>query len=352
MSFSPATRRFGPRTLALAAVLFAAPAWADASRVVLLRAGVDETMKQAETLLAAELRAAGFEVTALDRTEGADLRSEIQVVTNRLGPIATLAIVPAGAGGSAEVWLSDRVTGKFVIRSLDGGGESLTAADVALRAVELLRGSLLEIAIETTEASQPRPRPPADVARFIEKSVPGPTPKRHFLHGLAVEVGGGMLQSPWGLGTSWGASGRLSFAAANGLGLRLGFLAPGPDKTLERIEGQAEVTQALLLLDGVFVFRPRARLQPFATAGGGVHRVHVVGTGVTPLFPAHTVDRYAGALAAGGGLAVRLGNRAALVLDTRALMLAAEARIRIARQEVGRAGGASLLASLGVAGAF
>ena len=79
-------------------------AWA-ASRVILLRAHAPQPLdRQAETLLAAELRASGFEVVSVDRRPGGDLRTEIEATTASpsLQPIASVAMVPV-AGAAAAV---------------------------------------------------------------------------------------------------------------------------------------------------------------------------------------------------------------------------------------------------------
>src|SRR6185436_9899446 len=102
------------RALLVLLLLAASPA-AAASRVVLLRSGSAEALpRQAETLLAAELRASGFEVLARERTAGLELRADIEAAAAALRPIAVLAIASSD-GAAAEIWLSDRVTGKLVI---------------------------------------------------------------------------------------------------------------------------------------------------------------------------------------------------------------------------------------------
>src|SRR5213076_3177767 len=115
----------------------------------------------------------------------------IERVSAVLDPIATLALVFAPSQPGAEIWLLDRVTGKLVIRRIGPAGGAGDAADIALRAVELLRGSLLEIAIErprssSTASAAVRP-PPSDVSRFVAETVPWR--RAHFLHGVGVGLG-------------------------------------------------------------------------------------------------------------------------------------------------------------------
>ena len=144
------------------------------SLVVLLRSPAGDSLaRQSETLLAAELRASGFDVGEQARTAGVDLRSDMEAAARRLRPIAVLALTPvAGAGpGAAEISLLDRVTGKLVIRRIEPApppGRASAAGDLALRAVELLRGSLLEIALVPAG-----PDPPATPRPTSAASSPG-----------------------------------------------------------------------------------------------------------------------------------------------------------------------------------
>jgi hypothetical protein len=307
--------------LALAALGLPRPATA-ASRVVLLRSGsADALARQAETLLAAELRASGFEVLTRERAPGLELRADIDAAAIALRPIAVMAIA-ATAGAAAEIWLSDRVTGKLVIRRIEAGTEGDPAASLALRAVELLRGSLLEITVEESPAPTPRPAPPADVARFVATTAPDH--RAWFVEGLGLSLGGALFATPSAAGITYAPALRLSYGGRRSFCLRLSVVAPGSagDASVHdgaSLLGTAHLRQDLALLELVRSFRRDARLQPFASVGGGAHQVRVSGTGGAPIFPDRR-GRSVGAVAtAGAGVALRLGNRAALVVEASAL---------------------------------
>jgi hypothetical protein len=337
---------------AFALALCALPAGAAPSRVVLLRSGsADALPRQAETLLAAELRASGFEVVARERAPGTELRDDIEAAAGALHPIAVLALAVT-SGATAEIWLSDRVTGKLVIRRLDDGGDGDTAASVALRAVELLRGSLLELTVEAP--TPPRPAPPPDVARFVATTASGH--RAWFVEGLGLSVGAALFATPAALGPTYAPALRLSYGRRR-LGLRLSVLGPG---SLGKVDvhdgdallGTARVHQELALLEVLLAFRPDSPVQPFLSLGAGVQHVRVSGTGASPIFSDAQASSLAAAADGGIGLAVRLGNRAALVLEAHAIGTLPATAIDVADQRAARLGPFTAMGAAGLTTSF
>lgn len=106
--------------------------------------------------LIAELLALGFEVrvVAPDGDAGGDVPSRLAQATRREDALAAIRMIQKQPGG-IEVWLADRATNKTVLREVltaearpgDGAtaeGAAHAREEVAVRAVELLRASLLE----------------------------------------------------------------------------------------------------------------------------------------------------------------------------------------------------------------
>ena len=312
----------------------AAASAAAASRVVLLRSLTDDALiAQGNTLLAAELRAAGFEVTLVMRDPAHDIRQDIEAVSTALAPIATFAIHPAPDGAAVELWLEDRVTGKLVIRRIVIDRSREAAADLAVRAIELLRGSLVEVVLPPP-ATRPGVSPPADVARWVSTAVQ----KRaaYFSSGPGVAAGASGLAGA-GLGVTVAPTLRLSFGTDQGLVAGLSLAAFGQAHELRRPEGTADVRQDLLLMEGARVFRPGARFQPFVIGAAGGRRLRVDGAGASSLFVGGASTAYALALKAGSGVAVRLADRVAVVLDAGLLLVLPSTRIAIASTSAGRA---------------
>jgi hypothetical protein len=338
--------------LVTAALLWAADARAaETSRVVLLRAPSADTLtEQGNTLLAAELRAAGFEVVTVARDPSRDIRRDIEAASAASSPIATFAILPAPDGAAVELWLEDRITHKLTIRRLDVDRSREAPADLAVRAVELLRGSLLEVALPPP-APRPQPAaPPEDVTVWIASTVPERRAP-HFSTGPGVALGMTALGSA-GLGPTYAPALRLSWGNRRGLFARATVTGFGWGRTLRASEGSAVVRQDLALAEIGFAFRPEARLQPFVAAGAGARRARSEGTGVSTLFPGESGTAYAAAAVLGGGIAARLADRVSAILDAGLIVAAPSTEILIATSPVGRVGAVGILATLTLATTF
>ena len=345
----------GMSIAAVASVALSAANAQAAPRVVVLRApGDDALTRQAATLLVAELQAGGFEVVEIDRNPRNDIRADIDAASARLQPVATFASRPiqesggsgSGAGAVTELWSEDRVTGKLVIRRIDVGASPEAAADLALKAVELLHGSLLEV---TVEPGQRRSPPPPEVTRWLADSAPDRT--RYFVQGFGIAAGAGALGGT-GVGFSYRPMLRIAWGGGHGFAARITANGLGSTPEVRTVEGVARVHQTLVLAEGLRVFRPRARLQPMIGAGAGLYRVRGDGTGTSTLFPSGAGATSAAAFAAEVGLAARLARRVALVADASLLFLTPATRILIASREAARTGGVSFLATLSVCSVF
>jgi len=354
-------RRFpvAPFLLAVAVAMAAAPAAAagpdDAAetrsapaRVVVLRAAEDSPLtRQGTTLLVAELQAAGFQVVEAERSPGLDVRADIEAISARLQPVATFAIRGAVDQKTAtELWLEDRVTGKLVIRRVELGTGPDASADLALKAVELLHGSLLEVAVQPGAAGQP---PPPEVTRLIADDA---APRaRHALQGIGVAAGAGVLGGA-GLAAAYAPLLRVSFGGGSGLAARVSWSGLGSAPEVHAPEGSARIHQTLVLAEGLRLFRPGRRVQPLGGVAAGIYRVSGDGTGTSSLFPGETGTATAAAAGVLGGIAARLTSRIALVADATALALLPSTRIVIAQHEAARSGGLAVVGTLSLCGVF
>src|SRR4029079_17274673 len=158
-----------------------------------------------------------------------------------------------------EVWVIDKVTGKAVVRRVPfeptAAGASKT---LAIRAIELLRSSFLEIDLAARDrqsaAGATAAAPPPAVVHFVEAERLARHPER-----FRVEVGGAgvlsldrvgpallpLVRSDWSLSPWFVAQ-----MTAAGLGTR---------PTVDSPAGSAQVAQAYGLLGGSVRFRAGAR---------------------------------------------------------------------------------------------
>jgi len=207
--------------------------------------------------LRAELTGLGLDVRTVSVPANERLPHDLIVAARGAGAVAAFRIIVEG--DRADVWIADRVTGKVVLREMLPRGAKIDGRVVALRAVELLRASLLEL----------------DAPRAPQGELPPPV-ALHETSGLLPELerfsftaGSTLLWSPGGCGPGVGIAAAVAWRPA-WLGVRLAggsVLAPA---TLTAAEaGSGEVTTRWLALDAVVQPR-RARLAWRPRGGIGV----------------------------------------------------------------------------------
>jgi hypothetical protein len=313
------------------------------ARVALVREAQPNALElRTLTRLRAELIAAGFEVNEVER-HGEEARDSAEADSAAAGVFATIAIVPRTAD-AADIWVADRITGKTVVRRIQvpTGPARDVAAVLAVRAVELLRASLLE-ALEPprrVDSSTPTEPPPAavvpgDVSAWMQSgrasSDAGASDTR-----FALEAGIGAIHSFSGVGPAFlpvlGFAYR--FTSDWTVGLRAGGPAFAAD--LSAPGGTIAVRQELVTLDITYeLLSPGASVRPVAIGGVGAYRLDVVGAAVPP-FTGESNDFFAVLFALGPGAKLRLGERVSLLADLRLLFIAPQPIVRAVTVEVGR----------------
>jgi hypothetical protein len=334
-----------------------------AQRVVVVRALDDDgPAHQVTTLLEAELKAAGFEMVEIDPDPrgGADVEV-VAAAWTRLQPVAILVIVAplaphagtgtdvtANAGPAIDFWIEDPAIGRRSARRIEvTGAANVAAADLALKAVEILRGTLVEVTIARAAVpASPESdiaAPKGDIGR--PAAPPPPATARFFAEGFGLAVGAGALGGT-GAPASVAPLLSLGWGSTSGYALRLTASDLGSTAELSAEGGSVRVRQGWLLVEGLRAFRASARAQPLLSAGTGFHHIDADGRGSSPLFPGHAENKLVAALSAGAGLALRLGTRMALVADVDLLWLSSATRIVVNGTETARIGGVSAIATL------
>ncbi|MCC6527810.1 MAG: hypothetical protein IT373_34515 [Polyangiaceae bacterium] len=297
----------------------------------------EETLTRAR----AELELAGFEVVVVDQAGGAaTVRVELERAATEAGAIAAIAV--EGDSAAADVWVTDRLTGKTLVRRLDGSGGrgARGPATLAIRAVELLRASL-------GEAGGPDAGDelPGDVASWMRSDA---LAAHAVLSGFGASLGVGLVQSFDGLGPAFGPVVRLSCAAPMGLGGRLALVGPGGGPSFDGPLGRASALQTLIVAEAVYApVLGGSRFVPLASAGVGAYYLHASGELDDPSL-ATSGGSWAAAFVLGGGLAARPTPNVAVTLDLDLLFTAPRVVVAMAGEPVGSAGRPSLVAALGV----
>lgn len=341
--------------LALAATMGAAPPAAaePGYRVALVPAPeTDAVAVAALARVKGELLAAGFDVVLVPPVGFSDPRTALETAAREYDPLAAFAIVRPGAAGhgrAAEIWVSDRLTGRTVVQRMSVDVDARRATEVlAVQAVELLRAGLAR-----AWAAPGRP-----VGRVIAALPPGAAgavssaEARTFLgSGVGVSAGAALLVNPGGLPATGAPVLRVSLAVGRRFGARLGASGFGGSADVQTASARASVKQSLVAAESLVTFRPGRRWQPFASAGVGAQHVRATGVGSFP-YVGQDVSAWSMLAVAGGGLALTLGDRVSLVADAELLVALPSATVRLDGAPVARVGRPGLLGGLGVLGVF
>jgi hypothetical protein len=260
------------------------------------------------------------------------------------GGFATVSMNRAGAGAQADIWISDHVTGKTVVRRLEVGGAPNAAAVLAIRAMELLRASLLEVAAQPEQAPNTPREAPADVVKWVTPALP--RVERQPFQGSALGVGALTLHGLRGVGFAYGPTLRFSHSIYGAWFGRLCLGGPLVGPELTATGGSATVRQEYASLD--FGVTTRASpLGAYGWVGLGAFNLHASGSAAAPYRP--TSEGVLSFLSmAGVGAVARASDTVAFTAEFMALLLVPQPIVMIADQEAGRAGAPSLSLSLGL----
>jgi hypothetical protein len=349
--------------------LIGRPASAATAKVALVHEEESTPLQQRTlTRLRAELVAAGFEVTEIER-RGEEAREAAEAPTNVPGVFATIAIV-SRSSDAADIWVADRITHKTVVRRINAKGGRDVANVLAVRAVELLQASLLE-ALEheppdagpaPAEAAQPAPAPEPAVPP-PEPAAPLPTAVANWLNArhapapasdsssFGLQAGLGWLQAFGGIGGAILPLFGLSYRPLPRWSAALRVGGPAIASELSTPVGTESVRQALAWVEASFEPLGRGTVTPAILLGAGAYRFDVIGTAAAP-YEGKSDGLTAAVFTAGGSARLRLGARVALVGSARLLWIAPEPVLLAAGTEVGSAGRPSLLADAMVDVAF
>lgn len=327
------------------AVAFEAIGRADGarSRVALVRSSSsDRVLREASTRVRAELLDAGFEVVEVDRAPG-DPRAEVEDAAPTTSSFATVAMSRAANGAFADVWISDRLTGKTVVRRIEVGAGPNATAVLAIRALELLRASLLEVAARGSP-SEPPMSAPSDVMKWIAPALPA-APATPLLRGSALGLGALAIHGVDGIGIAVGPT--VSFS--RGIGpwfVRATLAGPLVGPELHTVAGSATIRQEMAALAVGWASDPRP-LGGYAWIGAGGFDLHTDGSAAPP-YRGTSGGVVSFLWTAGIGGLVRLGPRIGLTADVTAVSLDPRPIVVIAGKDAGSAGAPSVGASLGV----
>jgi hypothetical protein len=345
-----------PLVLAIALAANAADA---ASRVVVVE-DANRATRDATARLRAELVAAGFDVEARSARE---VEPERDVEDEGGESVATVRLVRVGR--RTELWVSDRLTGKTLVRRVNADPEKNPRL-VAIRGVELLRASLLELTSPPHDEAPPATPalaapPPPEVQKLVgpppappptdtTPKTPPPPPKR-WADRVALDAGVLLLGSTEGLGAAFAPTLAAWLPLPGPFALRPRVAGPAFRSGVSNAFGSADTRQELATLeiawapfDGVVV--------PFVAAGGGVYHLHVEGHPASPQYHAASDEVFAAIAGGGLGADFRIAPAVALSLEGRAFAITPHPQVAIGNTRVAETGAPALVGAASLVAAF
>ena len=217
---------------------------------------------------------------------------------------------------------------------------------LAMRAVELLRDIYLDVPRDFPHREAPKRRGGAAAAGDRDGAAAG-RPADH--KALRMFLGAAVLGGRSGLGPA--VAPVLGVALPLGRGLSLAGSASGPFGRLVGDEntGSATTTQALAMVGGRYELELRGGISPFVVLATGVHYIRAEGTPALEKAPiAMSSSAIAPLFAFGAGVSVWFRRWLAATVQVEEFYTQPMTDIVISGVVVGRAGGPSLLAQIGL----
>lgn len=297
---------------------------------------VDAAEPEVTARLVAELRFLGFSPEVVAPPPSAEPEALV-ALARASGAAAAVAVDTAG--GRVQVWIVDRMTGKLVARQLALAPDPASdePREIAVRSVELLRASLLEV-----EQAPAPPEAEVSVPPAARRTLRRPRPR--FGAAAAVAVGG----APGGLPVAAHARVQLRYTPHPYVGVILSGTAPLHAVEVSAPEGSARIRTGWLGLGPRVALRPPdATVVPELSATAGAAFVSMDGSAA----PGHVGTRafvVDAIFEAAAGLEVAISPRVRLRVEAAAATCARTVRVRFAGRPVATWCRPHALGSLGI----
>jgi hypothetical protein len=303
-----------------------------AQRIVLLRPrSSDPAILSAFAHLQGELKVHDFEVIVVDTNSGDADPDELERAAEEEDAVAAVALLRSRDAASADIWISDRVTGKTSRRTISTPPRREGPNVLAVRAVDLLRASLREFAPET--------KPPPDIvgaapSRAPEHVMDWARAKPDVASRFRLEAGVLGQVTTSSFGPAYGPSIAVGYDPTHSIGLRLLFQGPLWGGNYSTSNASATMLQEQLMVEGRWKFWSNNALSSSALLAVGVHHLSVQGEATTPYTPRNDAA-FAGLASLGLGAEWRFATAAAFSLHARTLALAPKPVINVGADHVG-----------------
>lgn len=263
---------------------------AHAASIAILRpAGSSVELGEALFRLQGELLALGLEVRIAERAKGAggserDVQAWFEQTAAAQDVDAVIDVVGETVPTAVEVWIGERGSRRYRMTRvvLDPNAEN-AAETLAIRAIEVLRSSFLEIDL----SARARRRPAAEAP---PRDAPEPPPEQRAQR-FGLEAGAALLTSLDGVGPALLPLARLDWALGSSLTAETTLAGFGTRPTLEGESGSARVAQQFGVLGLCYCSPSHAGVLPILGVAAGALRTSLSGRADAPE-RGHSIERW------------------------------------------------------------
>jgi hypothetical protein len=299
--------------------------------------------EETQTRARAELVAAGFRVIVKRREHG-DTRTSLEQAMRESGSVAAIAINAQTGSSVAEVWVSDRLTGKLSIRPVETGGAQDTPSLLAIRSVELLRASLIEL--ENPSKDVPVVETPPEIAAFTRRREVEATTSAREGFGIEVKAVGIITTDP--ITPAFAPGIGVTYVSAPGFGARVSWTGPSVGGGIDGALGKARLLQGLAIAEALFVPPLDAPIYVTFNTGIGLYYVSASGDLADPEL-AKSEDAAALAFSFGAGFGFPITEAFSLGVEAFGAITVPRVAIDMGAENVGSVGQPVLGVALGAA---
>jgi hypothetical protein len=232
----------------------------------------DEAWPEVEKAVAAELEALRLRVHLVNGEDSRARGDELDRVALEHGAACAIRIARATGDdpSGVEIWIADRATDKTTMRRIEveekDGGSGVAIA--ALRTVEALRASLLELRITRSAPAELTPAPElVEIADEVKVDSGEERPAKPHRFGLAL--GFGPSGSPGGVGVIGSVVAVAGWHAIEHLSIEIDGALSAAGEDIEQSGARSTFDYATVRAWASWDIRGRGVLRPMLALGGG-----------------------------------------------------------------------------------
>lgn len=336
--------------LTCSALLAWAPTALAATVVVLRPLNPSPQAVETITLLQGELASVGLEDTTIERpaagaSAGTDLRPWFERLAGERGAIAVIDLLGEDGVGGVDVWVR-KSPGRFeVTRIMVQPDTTNSAARVAIRTLEALRASLVELELAARYLRRRQNTAQPSVVRAPAPAKPREPPRKG--ESLGLEIGSALVMSPGGVGPAVLPSLRFDWAVRPRLLVDVTLAALGTQPSITTQTGSASIAREFALLGGCYRPWSERAWWPFSSIAVGALHTAVRGRAGVDM-NRHDVGTWSFLMDLGLGVTVRFRRPYHITLSGHAQVAHPYVAIHFGDPVVATLGRANLLLTLAV----